>query len=73
MKRIWVCPGPADEMEDCTYWQSAPGWCPYHPHIDLDPKPLAQTTVAPDHPGLSNIEWEGVPNDFIPPSRGSSS
>lgn len=40
---VWVCPGPADEMEPCSYWQSAPGWCPFHAHIDLVAQSARQT------------------------------
>jgi hypothetical protein len=45
---VYVCPGPSDESEECTFWMTGPGYCMYHPHIDLVPKPIRHTTVPPD-------------------------
>lgn len=52
--KVYVCPGPSDESETCTFWMSAPGYCLIHPHIDLIEKPLLHTTV-PAHLGVPDL------------------
>lgn len=57
MTTVYICPGPSDEQETCAFWMTAPGFCFTHPHIDLVPKPIEQTTVPP-HLGLPVEETE---------------
>lgn len=60
---VYVCPGPADGMEFCSFWMTGPGYCIHHPHIDLVARPLSATTVPVDTNGDPYI---GVPGQELP-------